>query len=87
MMPATRAAIATMTRPIGLAVSAALRSHCTAVHANVAARTTPEATATATIAIRLATIAAVLATHAAAARMLSAISNFLMAIIAALAIA
>src|SRR5690606_20793664 len=38
MMPATRAATATMMIPIGFALNAALSSHCTAVHAMVAAR-------------------------------------------------
>src|SRR4051812_18389550 len=57
IMPATSAAIAMTTRPIGLADSAALRSHCTAVQAIVAARTTPIAIAPAATAIRFATTA------------------------------
>src|ERR1051325_5831160 len=45
MTPATSAAIATTTIPIGFAVRAAFRSHCTAVHAMVAPLTMPETAA------------------------------------------
>src|ERR1041384_5906585 len=60
MMPATRAATARTTRPIGLAFKATFRAHCTAVQAIVAARTIPIDTATAAVATRFATMAAVL---------------------------
>src|SRR5690606_16612237 len=49
-MMAISAAIATMMIPIGLAVNATLSSHCTAVHAMVAARTAMLATRWATVA-------------------------------------
>ena len=67
-MTATRAAIAATTSPIGLAVRAALRSHCAAAAALVA-------TECATVAAVAATFAAVSATHAAAWRATLAIAS------------